>query len=510
MSRHLPGVSLDLWVSQAFSTLRCMQPGDEFYAQRIINVLLNEVFTKKWASDRDIRVPDEMWDTQGKGMGILKAFLERLVRGQHLVVEGEDEIDNRQWVVTPLWMSPKLLKQCTTQRLESKWSGDSAPSSASAGLKVGLPLEADWTTFPINCLLKPSAGTGVHSEDINSVDGEILIPSSTPGTEKDVVRASLLLTRIAQISFETLGQRISDTIGMKRDQVVFSCMKVFMLEHGLDEGGTQGGGRTEYGDEVFRDGFVEAMIGEILGQYTFSQRYKLPQKTGHSSVLQDPYTLEQAALSFLGTSTTFYQFYTDLVALYDSISFSHPLFTKVLLPPLSMRYSVDYRKYLWDDFGHLVRNIRLPIEDVISDDVREFLYPIERNAQMLHVYLRVLFKYGDVMEEGFMMYVAIHHITANIWTDMQVSASASGPPAGHDERSAQQMLEVLAERGSLKLVRMMVTYRQNRDGDLLLPSRCFADSKDDSRRAKRLEEARRLLPAKMMEKLEGLFLQEWA
>jgi RNA polymerase II-associated protein 1 len=41
--------------------------------------------------------------------------------------------------------------------------------------------------------------------------------------------------------------------------------------------------------------------------------------------------LEKVAARFLSASVAFYQFYTDFVALYDAISFSHSLFGRLLL-----------------------------------------------------------------------------------------------------------------------------------------------------------------------------------
>ncbi|KAG2063555.1 hypothetical protein BDR04DRAFT_1163558 [Suillus decipiens] len=68
-----------------------------------------------------------------------------------------------------------------------------------------------------------------------------------------------------------------------------------------------------------------------------------------SSKLPD-INLEQASLPLLGSGTPFYQFYTDFLALYDAISFSHPIFASLLLPPLALTYPIDYHRILWADF----------------------------------------------------------------------------------------------------------------------------------------------------------------
>jgi len=180
--------------------------------------------------------------------------------------------------------------------------------------------------------------------------------------------------------------------------------------------------------------------------------------------------LEKVAVRFLGASVPFYQYYTDFVALYDAISFSHPLFARLLLPPTSMRYAADYRRHLWCDFSHLVKTICILPEQVLSCDIREYLYPIESDPQILGSYLSLLLE-GKL--EGFMRWVALHHVAANIWPDFEERKGTT------DEERASMLFKAVVVRGNVDVVREVVRYQQSRVTEiLLLPPSCFDHSSE--------------------------------
>jgi hypothetical protein len=176
--------------------------------------------------------------------------------------------------------------------------------------------------------------------------------------------------------------------------------------------------------------------------------------------------LEQVAARFLGPSVPFFQFYTDFVALYDSVSFSHPLFANLLLPPTAMTYAQDYRKHLWCDFGHILRTVRNSPEKIISADLREYLYPVETHSQIINAYLNLLLK--DNIQE-FPRFLAIHHLACNIWPDLVENGKL-------DEQTASAILKVILQQGGNNVVRSLVTYRQTplgSEGTVFLPPECF-------------------------------------
>jgi hypothetical protein len=235
---------------------------------------------------------------------------------------------------------------------------------------------------------------------------------------------------------------------MTREETVFGCMKVFMLEHNQPHGDSI--------EEVFRDTTVGKFMDDLLSPFTSGA-------TSPSRVTRDPSAedLEKVAMRFLGPSIPFYQYYTDFVGLYDSISFSHPLFARLLLPPTSMRYAPDYRKHLWGDFRHVLKTIRTPIDQMITADLREYLWPIETDASMLGSYLQALVK-GPL--EGFIRLIAVHHISCNIWPDLEGD--------GHESQRAGKLLKAIVEQGG-SAVAEIVQYRQTKSGRLLLPPECF-------------------------------------
>jgi hypothetical protein len=187
----------------------------------------------------------------------------------------------------------------------------------------------------------------------------------------------------------------------------------------------------------------------------------------------------------------FYQFYTDFVALYDGISFSHPQFARLLLPPTSMRYPSDYRKLLWDDLGHVLRTVRLSPDQVLANDIKEYLWPIEQDLQIIRAYLRVIVKHPL---SNFPRLLAIHHIACSIWPDLRQDHEAP------DEKGKNLLLAIV-NMGSNETVREVVTYYQLQDG-IALPPRCFEP--DGLRKKLRLECVEKWGSRPLLERLGGL------
>jgi hypothetical protein len=266
---------------------------------------------------------------------------------------------------------------------------------------------------------------------------------------------------------------------LRREEAIFGCMKVFMLEHDQPQ--------NDSSEEVFRDNIVGHLMEDILRSYSAGS----PDSQAISSSQQED--LEKVASRFLGPSVPFFQFYTDFVALYDGISFSHPLFSLLLLPPTSMRYPLDYRKHLWCDFKHIIRTIRLSPSQVLSADIREYLYPIETEPQVIASYLSSLLQNNA---HDFMRFVALHHIASNIWPDLRSVGNVE------NEERASTMLKSVVHQGSIDLARQVVTYRQTVYDGVLLPPSCFANF--DEVRTSRLECVSRWGGLAMTNRLQGL------
>ena len=426
LSRRLPDVSEDLWMAQAFTILLRLGPGDEDFALAIMEDVANRL-TPEWAT-------------------ALQPFITNMLRPHADVIIG------------PITPTPQSIKSATTLRLLSR----------SALGKVGLPLNRDWSLTPLDHLLR-SGDSAVFKA----------LPTSWNASEVEITRASLFLTKVIQEALRGFSLRESIS---SREEAVFGCMKVFMLEHGQSV--------NDSAEEVFRDAIVERFMEDILRPYVYG---------GGTVPLTRQEDLEKVAARFLGSSVPFYQYYTDFVALYDAISFSHPLFGRLLLPPISMRYAPDYRKHLWCDFNHLVKTIRVLPDQVLSSDIREYLYPIETDPQILGSYLNSLLQ-GKLQD--FTRWIALHHVAANIWSDLQENEEVV------NEERASTFLKAVVVRGDDEVVREVVRYRQSSSkgaaDPLLLPPSCFDPHSSEVVVDSRLGFIMRWMGQNMVDRLKGL------
>jgi RNA polymerase II-associated protein 1 len=419
LSRALPGVSQDLWMAQAISILCRLMPGDEEFGVQVITDVTTLINPDIMAS-HGWSAPPIIWDKGG--MNSIIPFLTYTVRPALEVHIG------------PICITPQSILLASTQRLPS-----SLTMRSGAGRQYGLPLTRDWVLAPLDHLLR-SATSAVFKS----------LPSSWDATETELVRSSLLLAKVIR---ELLKRYSLNDFIMNREETVFGCMKIFMLEHEQPQ--------NDSVEEVFRDTVVANFIDDLLAPFAWSAAVDTSESTSTQG------NLEIVATRFLGSSTPFYQYYTDFVALYDSISFSHPQFARLLLPPTSMRYAPDYRKHLWGDFGHVLRTIRTPVDQVISGDLREYLWPIENDGPLLSSYLQALIQ-GPL--EGFVRSLAVHHIAYNIWPDLGGDNVEAG--------KSIKLLKAVAKQSTESEMREILQYRQTENGQLLLPPACFEQDGD--------------------------------
>ncbi|KAH9922029.1 hypothetical protein B0H21DRAFT_766415 [Amylocystis lapponica] len=421
LSRRLPGTSEDSWLAQALAIMSRLLPGDEEAGQSMLEEA-TEIVTSTFLEPLGWHVPNIIWENGG--MQAIRPFLAFSLR------------PSEETHITPLWVSPQSLSLATTQRLPPASTFSSVSGRASP-----LPLPRDWFFSPLDHLLRSG-----QSEAFKS------LPASWNASEADVVRSTLLFARVGR---EVLHAHGLTRFLLSREEILFACMKVFMLEHDQQQ--------NDSTDEVFRDRTVSQFMDELVAPFAAGASpasLSLPATADGTA-----HTLDTVATRFLGTSTPFYQFYTDFVGLYDAISFSHPLFARLLLPPLSMRYPLDYRKYLWGDFAHVLKTIRTPLDAVLTANIGEYLWPLEADAYVLGSYLAALVR-GSL--EGFLRFVAIHHVACNIWPDLH---------DGVGER-ARKLLQAVVEQGNFDVVREVVCYRQVRVGAILIPPACFAEVGD--------------------------------
>ncbi|KXN82851.1 RNA polymerase II-associated protein 1 [Leucoagaricus sp. SymC.cos] len=439
LSRRLPGISEELWVAQALSILLRLIPSDEDFARGIVDQLLDLV-TPEWVNQRNIAFPTIIWERGG--FGILRPFL------SHTIWR------NKACRVAPLQITPRSIATSSTLRLPM----------VSRCKEFGLPLDQDWMLTSLDHLLR-------------SADSEVFksLPDGWDSSETEITRATIFF---ANLSRNALARFSLNQFSLSREEVVFGCMRVFMLEHGQSD--------SESSGEVFRDSIVERLMAQMLEPYTYERAL-----VSSSRPVRD---LEQVAARFLG-STPLFQFYTDFVGLYDAISFSESTFAKLLLPPTSTYYAFDYRKHLWVDFNHILKTIRTPCEQVLSDDLKEYMYPIENDSQLIGAYLRALLKEPL---QGFLRLVAVHHIASSIWPDLRDEELTN-------EARAEKLIKAVAAQGSIEVVREVISYRQNKSGPTWLPPVCFELAGDVA--STRLAWIKALGDAMVISRLEGLMLQ---
>ncbi|KAF9220254.1 hypothetical protein BS17DRAFT_882476 [Gyrodon lividus] len=509
ISRYIPGTTPQLWLAQDLAFLPRLLPGDEAHAFAMLDAL--SLIAPHFAGIQPHQVPE------GITINILRPFFEHTIRPDQTVY------------IAPLHPSPESIAKSTTLRLPglstTEGTGAVGAGEGKQKPKTGHPLPRDWLTSPLTHLLRSGTSPVFRA-----------LPASWTASEVDVVRATLLLLFVARrvLLDHGLGEFV-----LGPAEVVFACMRVCMLEHGVVGAGAGAGV-----EEVFRDGVVERLMGWLLAPYTRSAPSASPTSTSTSTPQAQPTTasasplpaptaqscLELASRPYLQpTGTPFYQFYTDLVALYTAVSFAHPGFAALLLTPLAMRYAGDYRRVLWcesgDGGGVVVRWATVGVEGVVcaglgwegwdgdvsrvgEADIREYLYPAERDGRLLGAYVQSL-----TSAQGFLRLVAVHHIACAIWADLQVQVPASTRRAG-DVDVAAKLLRVLLSRGDGGAVHAVLLYRQSPRGAFVWPPACYEGGGDDGVsggdtlsgwRAERLEFVRGALGDEPAERVEAVF-----
>lgn len=483
LSRRLPTSSNGLWIAQAFMIMMKQISGDEDFARRTLDEIITLI-------DPEFIISHGLLGKQKLDTFLSEGGFE--VAMPFLRDAFEPREDSAR--IGSYYPSPRSIKSSNTQRLPpAHLIRTQKPSTRD----YPLPLNGDWIFTPLDHLLRSGTSSVFKS-----------LPQSWDGSEVSIVRATLLLAKTARTALVHNGLQ-AWTMGFS--EAVFGCMKVFMLEHEQQNGDTT--------QEVFRDAIVGGLMEDLLSPFTVGvSELNVSYPHPHGERKDEKEDLESVAIRFLGSGTPFYQYYTDFVHLYDAISFGHSTFSKLLLVPTSMDYPIDYRRCLWGDYGHVLRSIRISAADVLLSSPPQFssyLWPIERDTHLVGYFMRALFRTGALIPDGFLRFVAVHHIASGIWEDLSFRSNADaeqgGERGGWDKKRAIQMLKAVVDQGSLDVVKEVVVYKQNLEEGrpLLLPPHCFEQgeaSKEgtDDWRTKRLEFVRHGEGGPPVERLQPL------
>ena len=422
-------------------------PGDEDFAQRTLNEIITLI-------DPEFIVSRGLLEKQKLDTLLSEGGFEVVVP----FLRDAFELKEDSARIVSYYPSPQSIKSSNTQRLPPSYLVLNQKSSTTR--EYPLPLYRDWLFTPLDHLLRSGTSSVFKS-----------LPPSWDGSEVGIVRATLLLAKIARAALVYNGLQ---AWAMGFSETVFGCMKVFMLEHEQ-----QNGDSTQ---EVFRDAIVGGLLEDLLSPFSVEGSELNVSRHYPPAERENEEDLESVAVRFLGSGTPFYQYYTDFVHLYDAISFGHPAFSKLLLVPTSMDYPIDYRKFLWGDYGHVLRSVRIGAADILLSSPSQFssyLWPVEKDPHVVGYLMRALFKAGTLVSDGFLRFVAVHHVASGIWEDLSQSSGSSmgrgGEGGGWDKEKATQMLKAVVDQGPLDVVREIMLYKQNlEDGKpLFLPPRCF-------------------------------------
>ncbi|KAH9175655.1 hypothetical protein EDB89DRAFT_2241059 [Lactarius sanguifluus] len=463
LSGRLPNTKSDLLLTQLGVALVRFLPGDEDAALDMLDAIINSV-DQRYLSNCGWSIPSEMWSRGG--LHILKPFLtfDLVSRQDDVGVEGEK--------------APRVRVRAAYPHISLPETRDNTTSSRPPGF--GFLFARDWSFLPLDHLLR--SGTSPVWQRL---------PSGWDANETEVVRATLILARVVR---EAILANETPTFAMTRAEVTFNCMKVFMLEHGQAQGAPSASGENR--EEVFRD----ETVGELMKAASppLHSSAASPNGLSASAALDEQDDLELAASRFLGTGMPFFQFYTDLVALYDAVSFGHPLFAALLLPPLAQRYAPDYRKLVYDETAHVLGTVRTPVELVIGGAAGTFLWPAEQAPEVVGAQLSLLVgRRARVPIEGFVHWMAVHHIAANIWPDLR-----EDPPNAIADERGRRLLEALVIQGEHAVVREVTLYSQRREGTVILPPGCFV--LDPAGRRDRLDWVKSWARVDLVERIEKL------
>ncbi|KAL1407551.1 hypothetical protein Q8F55_006984 [Vanrija albida] len=348
-------LDVKLWATSAFDTILSYEPGDEPLALSLVDDLLRTDWSTSKSGDAFVKTIGHK-----DGLQILRPLL------HHAILP---DLEN---ILGPTRPSHLYLKATGTLR--------PPPHAGDDHRGPGLPLPPDWVYAPLDELLASGSSSAFA-----------LAPTDWDANEVQLTRATLAFARL----------RAAASPSENRSLTILNVMKVFMLEHGQQDG-------PNSVTDVFRDPAVADSLKAILDALSVPS---------HLAPAPAVAPLEAAALRFLGEGVPFFQFYTDLLALFESISFGDNLFARTLLPPLAMTYPVDYRRLFWAEQPDSLRSIRVADNEVPLEASVAGVYfsPLETERDVLHGYARALVTSVGEQRSPFLFRVAVHHLAGLFW-----------------------------------------------------------------------------------------------
>ncbi|PWN52780.1 hypothetical protein IE53DRAFT_384758 [Violaceomyces palustris] len=286
----------------------------------------------------------------------------------------------------------------------------------------GLPIRKDWPLLPLDDLLK-SANASVFNRANN-------LPDEWNPNEQDIVASSLLLcvsifTELLSEIGECQGggqgalSERAQALGRclpTKEEIWLGLMKVFMLEKDQAETNEKASGRIT-GRDLYRLPVVSGLISKL---FDISDRiHSIESRKGDAGSGRGD--LEEAFKKTFGEEVPFFQFYCDLIGLYDSTSFGDKMFSKVLTPVLSYSYPKDYRNLFWKDYQTSLRSIGLKLFDLPKAGANRrnaYFTPFEKGRELLERYCWSLRNSEITKGRNELVYlVALGHVCQYLWCE---------------------------------------------------------------------------------------------
>lgn len=395
---------------QAFSTKCAIQAGAievqkciaEFIYQAYVNMQTVKIEALQWLQllsilplGTEVVVKDILFKhlpaqltVEGKNeLKILSPFLTELTRQKKVVSS------------TPLRPSVDFLKDTTTLfticQPDIEEEGEEIDPVSGAPLwksaNSELPLRKDWPFVALDDLLHSGSCAALHRPDA--------LPEDWDANELEIVKSSLSLAlRLWRI------ETMSESSLPSSAEVYLGIMKVFLLEEGT--GDVRATGKIT-GRDLYRDKRISDSLEKL-----FKFANELHRKTTR---LQND-DLEKACNRQFGTLLPFFQLFTDLMGLYDGISFGMELFGRAILIPLQMYYPVEYRRLLWIDYAHYLKTMTTNIQDA-PNGIESYLVQQEVDDSVIRGMSLALLS-GQVQKKRneFLFTLATHQLASLIWT----------------------------------------------------------------------------------------------
>ncbi|ETS63747.1 hypothetical protein PaG_02063 [Moesziomyces aphidis] len=332
---------------------------------------------------------------------------------------------------------------------------------------AGLPLRADWPLLALDDLLH-SGTTAVFNRPDN-------LDADWKPSELEMVRACLQLAVAmlqsqlrahAPSAFATEELSVEAMASLSSlpsaEQVLLGVMKVFLLEKDQPDTFTdrsaagqnqekQAGALT--GRDLFRDSEVSKSLGALLdvADQLVELRAQLRGKVSMSTVTLDAWTART-----YGGAMSSYQVFTDLLGLWDSVSFGDANFARVVMTIANAGsgiegehgIAVDFRRLVWNDYSDSLRSI--PATPVAA----WLLSWTETDVDMLENYCRYLATVAEMPAASSSMawQIASHHVAAALRT------LTDAPQESVEQRRAQAILKTLiAAKGKKMLDELLAT-----------------------------------------------------